>query len=233
MTVTENTTTSDRSATITVKGGGITRTVSVKQDKKVQDPYLNVDPSSLTFPPLGGSKDFKISSNISWTITSSQSWCTVNKSSGSNNATITVTVEKRRYNSSAGSATITIEGTTAQGDKITKTVSVTRDKYTLSVSPTSLSFSATSETKSISVTSNDLWTVTSSESWCTVSPSEGSNDGTVKVTVSKNESDSRSATITVKGTNSGITKTVSVKQDEPEGFLGRDDYDDDDNLNNK
>ena len=144
-----------------------------------------------------------------------------------------MTVEKRRYNSSAGSATITIEGTTAQGDKITKTVSVTRDKYTLSVSPTSLSFSATSETKSISVTSNDLWTVTSSESWCTVSPSEGSNDGTVKVTVSKNESDSRSATITVKGTNSGITKTVSVKQDEPEGFLGRDDYDDDDNLNNK
>jgi hypothetical protein len=57
------------------------------------------------------------------------------------------------------------------------------------------------------------------------------------VTAAANSStSSRSATITIKGTNSGITKTVSVTQEGTSGGgvdIGRDEYGNDNNLNNK
>ena len=84
----------------------------------------------------------------------------------------------------------------------------------LSVSPTSLSFAATGEQKSFTVTSNIAWIAVSSDpTWLTVSPSSGNNNGIVTVTVSANTSTSqRTATILVSGT--GITtKTISVTQE--------------------
>ena len=115
--------------------------------------------------------------------------------------------------------------------------SAEEESYELAVNPASLSFAAAGETKNITVTSNDSWTVSSNQSWCTVSPSSGSNNGTIKVTAAANSStSSRSATITIKGTNSGITKTVSVTQEGTSGGgvnIGRDEYGDDNNLNNK
>lgn len=114
-------------------------------------------------------------------------------------------------------------------------ISSEEESYELTVSPTSLSFAAAGETKDITVTSNDSWTVSSDQSWCTISPSSGSNNGTIKVTAAANSStSSRSATITIKGANSG-TKTVSVAQEgaQDDGYIGRDEYGDDNNLNNK
>ena len=131
-------------------------------------------------------------------------------------------------------ATITVSG----GEATPVTVSVTQEgksiTYTLSVSPATLEFTYTSGTKDISITSNDSWTVSSNQSWCTVSPASGSKDGTVKITVSANESTSaRSATVTITGANSG-SKTISVTQSGYEdNDIGRDDYDGDTNLNNK
>ena len=119
--VTANTSTSERTATITVKGGGITRTVSIKQG---EINYLNVEPTSLSFTSSSGSKNFTISSNLTWTVSSSdKSWCKVSKSAGSNNATITVTVTENTSTTSSRSATITINS-----GVITETVYVTQDK---------------------------------------------------------------------------------------------------------
>ena len=76
----------------------------------------------------------------------------------------------------------------------------------------------------MNVTSNDSWTVSSNQSWCTVSPTSGSNNGTIKVTTSKNTSySSRTATLTIKGKNSGKSVTVSVSQ-EAGTVIGRDEY---------
>ena len=84
--------------------------------------------------------------------------------------------------------------------------------YSLSVSLNSLSFTAPGEQKTFAVTSNTDWTVSSDESWATVSPASGSNNGTVTVTTGANTTTSqRTATITVSGT--GVTsQTVSVTQ---------------------
>ncbi|MBO4874999.1 MAG: choice-of-anchor J domain-containing protein [Bacteroidales bacterium] len=82
----------------------------------------------------------------------------------------------------------------------------------LSVSPTSLSYTANGGSKTITVTSNTSWTATSSASWLTISPASGSNNGTITATASANTSASqRSATITVSG-NGATSITISVTQ---------------------
>ncbi len=82
----------------------------------------------------------------------------------------------------------------------------------LSVFPASLTFIGTGETKSAAVTSNVSWTVTDDQTWITVSPGSGTNNGTVSITCTANTgSSSRSGTVTLAG--GGISKTVSVTQE--------------------
>ena len=82
---------------------------------------------------------------------------------------------------------------------------------TLTVSPTSLSYTANSESKTITVSSNTSWTASSSASWLTISPTSGSSNGTITATASANTSTTqRNATITVSA--NGVSKTINVTQ---------------------
>jgi hypothetical protein len=82
---------------------------------------------------------------------------------------------------------------------------------TLTVAPSALSFAAGGEQKSFAITSNTAWTVTSSESWCTVNTANGSNNATINVTAAANSGAQRTATITVSGT--GVSnQTIAVTQ---------------------
>lgn len=84
-------------------------------------------------------------------------------------------------------------------------------EYTLSVSPTSMSFDHSSASKSISITSNTDWTVKSSASWLTVSKTSGTGNASVNLSASANtNTSSRSATVTITG--GGKTVTCSVTQ---------------------
>ncbi|MBO7133458.1 MAG: C10 family peptidase [Bacteroidales bacterium] len=168
---------------------------------------LTVSPSSLSYTADGASKTVNVTSNTSWTATSSASWLTISPASGTNNGTITA-VAAANTSSSQRTATITVSG-----GGITRTVSVTQAgvSYNLTVSPSSLSYTADGESKTVNVTSNTSWTATSSENWLTVSPASGSNNGTITAVAAANSSTSqRTATITVSG--SGITRTINVTQ---------------------
>jgi hypothetical protein len=84
---------------------------------------------------------------------------------------------------------------------------------TLSLSPATVSVAAAANsTGSFSVTSNTSWTVTDDQAWLTVSPTSGSNNGTVTATAQQNTGTSaRSATVTVAAT--GVpSQTVTVTQ---------------------
>jgi len=84
---------------------------------------------------------------------------------------------------------------------------------TLTVSPASISVgSASGSTGTFDLTSNTSWNVADNASWLTVSPASGSNNGTVKVTATSDNTGAspRTATITVSGTGvSGKTLTVT------------------------
>lgn len=99
----------------------------------------------------------------------------------------------------------------------------------LSVSPTSLNFTEGGGSQTITVSSNESWTATSDQSWCTVSPSSGSNDGTITITVAANTSSARTANVTIKGTNSGDSVNIIVSQDAGSD-ISRDEYGNDKEL---
>jgi hypothetical protein len=81
----------------------------------------------------------------------------------------------------------------------------------LEIAPSTLDFTASGETKSVTVTSNVSWTVSKDATWITVSPALGSNNGTISVTAAANTATSqRTATVTVTG--GSITQTVSITQ---------------------
>src|SRR5262245_40843474 len=132
------------------------------------------------------------------------------------------------FNLSAGSHTLTFayreDG--AQLDKINITTSTTAPTgagstasnhcstvATLSVAPSAVNVAAAANSAgTFDITSNTSWTVTDNQSWLTVSPTSGSNNGTVTVTVQENTSASaRTATVTVSAT--GVpSRTVTVTQ---------------------
>ncbi len=84
---------------------------------------------------------------------------------------------------------------------------------TLSVSPATVNVAAAANSSgTFNITSNTSWTVTDNQSWLTVGPASGSNNGTVTVTAEGNTSASaRTATVTVAAT--GVpTRMVTVTQ---------------------
>ena len=88
-----------------------------------------------------------------------------------------------------------------------------RPKESVEVNTSSLSLAAKNASASFKVVADVDWTVTSSASWLTVSPSSGAatSGTTINVTASENTTDyARTATLTIKGKT--LTRTVSVTQ---------------------
>ena len=83
----------------------------------------------------------------------------------------------------------------------------------LNVSTTALSFVTGGEAKPINITGNVAWTasVPAADTWCQISPTSGSNNGTVTVTVAANSGAARSTTITVSGTGVA-SKSITITQ---------------------
>ena len=111
--------TSPRSATVTVTGGGITKTISVTQEAM----RLDLSPTSYNFAANGGiSSAITVNSNFSWNVSSNASWLTTSKTSGSYDDTFSMTATANTSNSPR-SATVTV---TTNMLGITKTVNVTQ-----------------------------------------------------------------------------------------------------------
>ncbi len=117
---TANTAATARMGTVTVTGGGLTRTVAVTQAGTSTSNTLNVSTTSLALASGASSGTFAITSNVSWAVVDDQPWITAAPASGSNNATVTVSA-------TANTATTSRTGTvTVTGGGITRTVAVTQ-----------------------------------------------------------------------------------------------------------
>ena len=211
-TYTENTTTSQRVGTITVAGGGITRTVTVTQSEG--SAILTVTPSARSVANGSGSTTFTVQSNTDWTVSDDADWLTVSPASGNNNDTLTATYTENTTTSQRV-GTITVAG-----GGITRTVTVTQSEGSaiLTVTPSARSVANGSGSTTFTVQSNTDWTVSDDADWLTVSPASGNNNNTLTATYTENTTTSqRVGTITVAG--GGITRTVTVTQSEGSAIL--------------
>ena len=200
-----NTSTSIRTAILTLTAGSLTKQVTIEQQGT--DNTLLVSSNSFDMSASAGNNSFTITSNQSWTVASNQTWCTVSPVSGSNNGAVSFTVAENTETSSRIAIITVTAGTLSQQVTVTQQaaapfLNVSSEKYTLA---------ATAGNGTVNITSNQNWTVESNQSWCTVTPSSGSNNGTINFTITANETTSeRTALITI--TTGSLTKQVTIEQ---------------------
>ena len=205
-----------RSAVVTVSASGVdSKTVTIIQ--AAGEPALFVSATNLSIASESGSTaTFNISSNVSWSVTSDQTWVTVSPVSGKGNDTISITVEE---NPLAVERTAVV--TVSSPGIASKTVQITQitGPATLSVTPSGLSLSADTGTVTINVVSNINWMVSSNQTWLTATPSSGVGDGIVTLIAEENQTvTERKATITVSA-NNAASQTVTVTQAAGEATL--------------
>jgi hypothetical protein len=98
-TFTENKEVPQRTAILTFTGTGVAnQTVSLTQ-AGTEPPALTITPDNQNVTNAAGSTTFNITSNVSWTATSDQTWCTITNTIGIGNATLTVNYEANTTNS--------------------------------------------------------------------------------------------------------------------------------------
>lgn len=202
----DNNSASSRTASITVSSSGAASlAINI-----IQKGYsITILPSSQNVSSTSGTANFTITSNINWTTSSNQTWCAVSPTSGTLNGSIIATYLANLVTSTR-IATITLIGAGVPN----QTVTVTQDAFvpTLNISPTNQNVSSAIGTTAINVTSNINWSASSNQTWCTIAPISGSNNGTVTVNYSANPlTTDRSAVITFSG--SGVTaQTFTLDQ---------------------
>jgi len=181
-------------------------------------PTLTVTPPNQNVPATpAGSTTFTVTSNAAWTVVSSQSWCTVTPS-GTGNGTITANYTVNALPTArVANVTVTVIGLAPVVVTVTQAGTLTP---TLTVTPPNQNVTALAGTTPFTVTSNSAWTVTSDQTWCTVTPS-GSGNGTITATYTQNllvTSRVANITVTVIGltpvvvtvTQAGATPTLTV-----------------------
>ena len=222
LTASENTSSDERTATLTITGADKTVTINITQAGAKQENYLTIkvdgtsisSSTTLTFEAdsKNATKNIAIESNTTWNIAKSgdTSWFTLSKEgNGSGEATITVTITADNATTSEKTATLTIIGS----DK-TYSINLTQKGATpyLNVDDTPLSFDANGETKTLTISSNTTWTISNSaSSWLTCSKGEGSGNANITLTANKNTTTSQqNGEIIISG--AGKTYTIKVSQ---------------------
>ena len=206
-TVSSNPNASSRTGSITVSGRGNSQTIPVEQTGV----SLSVDKTSLNYTNvLVRYHTVNVTSNRSWTVSKSNSFIVVSRTSGSGNSSFTITCSENSGAPRTGSVTVT-------AGNVTRTIQISQDgkplSYTLdgvvNKSPISVGYSGA--TKTIQISSGTSWTVSDNRSWISVSGASGSGDGSATIQIANNtSSSSRSGTITI--SSGGETKTISVTQ---------------------
>ena len=188
-----------RSATITIAGQ--THTVSQEQGGCT----YTISPASRSVDNDGGAYNVTVTathSGCEWSTSENVGWISLSPASGSGDGTVRVTVSANT--GAARSATITIAGRT-------HTVNQEEGPCTYTISPASQSVDNDGGAYNVTVTaahSGCAWSTSANVDWISLSPTSGSGDGTVHVTVSANDGEARSATITI----SGQTHTVNQEE---------------------
>ena len=197
--VTANTSTSARSATLTVAG----RAFVVSQTGIVCTPTLSATQVTVGASGGPGSVSVSVSTGCTWQTTNVPSWVTIQSGgSGNGNGTVSYTVAPNP-STSQRSGSMTIAGVT---------YSITQEGVacTFGISPTSGSVpaGATTGTVSVSAPSGCTWTAVSGAGFVTVTGgASGSGNGTVSYSVGANPTITpRNGSIAIAGQTFAITQ---------------------------
>lgn len=211
-----NTSGEPRSAKITATTKDNTAELTVTQNAAVY--YLYVTPKEILCGSDGGEYTVLVSSNVEWSVITPE-WIECSVTEGANDATVTLTispmgdeiVESRMDDvifgkpfSSTGSNTLT--------DKV-HVVQSADPIADIMLTPNSLRFACTGETKTVAISTEDGWTASVEDDWVTLSQTEGEGDEVISVTVGENPIYVDRLSVVHFVTTGGIEKELSIRQD--------------------
>ena len=210
ITCANNTSATDRSATLTVKGDNIvnSKVITIKQSRHGN---LYVQPMMAVYSAKGGPLNFTIQSNLDWEVRSSAAWLTFNRESGApdpEGKAITVIATAAPSEVLERTATITV----IAGDN-EETFDVSQ-KGIFELTEVTRTFYASGDSDFILLRTDLPWTVMSDKDWIVFTDHEGTGDGSldqIEFTVLPNEGTAREAEIKVMA--GGTEKSFTVKQD--------------------
>ena len=211
VTAEENTAITQRSATITIKTADGKASATVNVTQSAANVIFSVDKNEHSVAAAGGDFSVKVTHNIGYKINSQPEWVKqTGKVPSGNTDTYT-------FNAEANTSTEAREGIIVfcndNNECVPVTVKQAGANATLSVSPASMTFTAKSESKTFTVTSNTDWTMTSDAAWVKLSATDGSGNAQVTVTAEENTATKqRIATITLKTKDGKTTATVKLSQ---------------------
>lgn len=193
----ENTAITQRSATVTIKTADGKASATVKVTQSSANVIFSVDRNEFDVAAAGESFSVKVTHNIGYKINSMPDWVKQTGKASSGN------VDTHTFNAEANTSTEAREGVIVfcndNNECVPVTVKQAGANATLSVSPASMTFTAKSESKTFTVTSNTDWTMTSDATWVKLSATDGSGNAQVTVTAEENTATKqRIATITLK-----------------------------------
>ena len=212
-TILANPSTSTRTANVTLLAGSGTnttnKTVSITQ--AAGDPVMSVSTGSVSVGKnVNSTGSVGLTTNVSWTATADQSWLAF-KTFGFGNETFNVKANSNNPGTTPRQAIITIKAT-GVADK-TITVTQAGSDPIVEVAAITASVAKTlNATATVNVSSNTLWTISSNQTWLSVTPGTTGNATVTFSTTSANPTiATRTAIVTIKAT--GVTdKTITITQ---------------------
>lgn len=157
--------------------------ISMTATQSGAEPYLSVMTTYLSFGGKASSQTVAVSSNFDWKASSQQNWISLQKSEDGSNLTVLVT-ENPEFQNRNGVITLN------NGSSTYATINVEQFPADVSSSDMTLNFKSSASKYDITISSENEWNATTSDSWIQISPvSGGVGDTKVMVEVTRNDAD--------------------------------------------
>ncbi len=191
----------------------IAMSYSCSKDEPAEEPEMIVSVEELKFSKVSEAKSMYVKSNVPWSAVSSESWCTLNPSSGKGSETTKIDVSVAA-NTATASRTASV---TIKAGNLTKQFIVTQEKNeVLTVTPKTIQVKPEGEDITIAIQASELYSVKMNATWINSLESSATQ---LKFRVAANTSIfDRSTTITISLgsleevvaiTQPGVQKTIA------------------------
>ena len=213
VTFSENTGDSARTGSITITDGTRTATVELAQDYHIVQNYLTSSPSAITYDYDGGNSYVNINSSAEWTVTSKPDWITLTMDSGVSGTSILGISASTNTSTESGRTgnVVILNGSTTLSIPVSQPAKVIERK--INVTPDSLYFDFTGNTKYITVASEENnWSVVSKPDWVVLSQTTGQTGYSMVSVTAPENTGSTTKTGQIIFTDGNFQVSVSVGQ---------------------
>lgn len=160
-------------------------TASMTIEQEGNDGFITLMPTSMLGDWEGGSFMVTIQSNVLWTVSTMPEWVTCSTMSGDGNDSLWMTM-KPFFGHGIREADITFGNEYTYAKFHVKQIGANEMQHFLNVNPNELHVACTGDVKTLTVTCDGAWVVSSGEAWVSFDKTEGESNDVVVVTIAEN-----------------------------------------------